>query len=160
MADGIKIDGLEVFADFTTSGLRFTFRAGGLQSLATWVGEDDDVPLADGMAEGKWRSPYRDVSLHGLVTGTGSTAQAVRESFRTRSGLLLAKMVPSDLHDIVVYAPHFGLGETDTATLSNCRPMSVDAPDPGELAWYEAWEVTLNFRCIDSPPEWVIVEGS
>ena len=160
MADGIKIDGLEVFADFTSNGLRFTFTQGGLQSLATFVGEDDDVPLADGMDPGKWRSPYRDVALHGFVTGTGSTAQAVRESFRTASGLLIAKMNPTTPVSIVVYPPHFGLGTGDTATLANCRPMSIDAPDPATLVWYEAWEVTLNFRCIDSPPEWVVVEGS
>ena len=160
MADGIKIDGLEVFADFNTNGLRFTFTAGGLQSIATFVGADDDVPLASGMDPGQWRASYRDVSLHGVVYGTGSTAQEVRESFRTRCQALVDKMDVNSLVDIVAPPPIFGLGTGDTATLSDCRPVSIDGPDPGVLAWYEAWEVTLNFRCIDSPPDWVVVEGS
>lgn len=159
MSDGIKIDGLEVFAAFSSNGLRFTFSAGGLQSIATFVGEDDDVPLADGMDPGQWRASFRDIALHGFVAGSGSSAQAVRESFRTASGLLIAKMDPATLVDVVVYPPHFGLGEGDTATLSNCRPMSIDAPEPSDL-WYEGWEVTLRLRCIDSPPDWVISEGS
>lgn len=159
MADGIKIGGLEVYADFTTNGLRFTFAGGGLQSLATFVGEDDDIPSAAGMDPGQWRASFRDVRLHGIVTGSGSTAQAVRESFRTNAAALIAKMDPATLVNIVAYPPHFGLGTNDTATLSDCRPMSIDGPDPAD-AWYEGWEVTLTFRCIDSPPNWVVVEGS
>jgi hypothetical protein len=155
MADGIKIDGLEVFADFASNGLRFTFTAGGLQSIAAYVGSDDDIPYATGQDPGEWRAVYRDVSLHGIVQGTGSTAQAIRESFKTRADALLAKMDPTDLHDIVAYPPHFGLATGTNATLTDCRPLSLLGPDPSELAWYEAWEVTLNFRCISSPPEWV-----
>jgi hypothetical protein len=156
VANGIKIDGLEVFADFSTSGLYFTFRKGGLQSLATFVGEDDDIPLATGQDPGQWRAAYRDVSLHGWVMGTGSTAQAARESFRTRSGLLIAKMDPETPISIVAYMPHFGLASAQTATLAECRPLSIDGSDPAELAWYEAWEVTLNFRSIASPPNWTV----
>ena len=160
MADGIKIDGLEVFADFGTNGLRFPFIKGGLQSLATFVGEDDDIPLATGKDAGQWRASYRDVALHGIVVGTGSTAQAVRESFRSRCQALIDKMDPETPVDIVAYPPHFGLGTGDSATLADCRPMSIDGPDPGVLLWYEGWEVTLNFRCIASPPDWSVTEAS
>lgn len=160
MADGIKIDGLEVFADFGTNGLRFTFARGGLQSIASYVGEDDNVPGASGLDAGVFTPSYRDVVLHGIVTGTGATAQAVRESFRTRSALLIAKMDPAALVDIVAYPPHFGLGTGDSATLSDCRPMSIDGADPAALAWYEMWEISLHFRCIDSPPDWVVTEAS
>lgn len=160
MADGIKIGGLETYADFLTNGLRFTVIKGGLQSIAAFVGADDDIPLAAGMDPGAWRASYRDIALHGIVVGTGATAQATRESFRTRSALLIAEMDPATLVDVVVYPPHFGLGTNDTATLSDCRPLSIDGPDPSQLAWYEVWEVTLHLRCIDSPPDWVVNEGS
>lgn len=160
MADGIKIGGLEVAADFASNGLRFTFMRGGLQSLATFVGEDDDVPLAAGKDPGQWRASYRDVALHGIVVGTGSTAQAVRESFRSRAQALLNVMDPATPVSIVAYPPHFGLGTNDSATLASCRPMSIDGPDPAVLLWYEGWEVTLHLRCIDSPPDWAVTEGS
>lgn len=156
MANGIKLGSQEVFADFASNGLRFTFSRGGLQSLATFVGEDDDVPLASGMEAGQWRASYREVALHGFVTGTGSSAQAIRESFRTASGLITSVMNPASLLTITVYTPHFGLASGHTATLANCRPMSIDGPDPAELAWYEAWEVTLNLRSIASPPNWSV----
>jgi hypothetical protein len=153
MANGITLDGLEVQGSFTTNGLFFHFIRGGLQSLATFVGEDDDIPLAEGMDPGQWRASYRDVALHGLVTGTS------REAFRTNAAALIAKMDPATLITVVAFTPNFGLGVGDSATLSSVRPMSIDGPDPSVL-WYEGWEVTLNLRCIDSPPDWVAVEGS
>ena len=42
---GITIGGLEVQSSFASNGLRFHFIRGGLQSLATFVGEDDDLEL-------------------------------------------------------------------------------------------------------------------
>ena len=63
MADGITLDGLEVQGSFTSNGLRFSFIRGGLQSLATFVGEDDDIPLADGMDPGRWRATSLDRDL-------------------------------------------------------------------------------------------------
>lgn len=156
MANGITLGGLEIQGSLTTNHMYFTFIRGGLQSIATFVGQDDDVPLASGMDPGRWRASYRDIALHGTVTSTGATAQAARESFRTQAALLIAKMDPATLITIVAYAPNFGITVAQTATLTNCRPMSIDGPDPAELAWYEVWEVTLNLRCIKSPPDWAV----
>lgn len=155
MTDGIKIDGLETFAEFTTNGLRFHFIRGGLQSLPTYRGQDDTVPGASGLYAGQWTKGEREVALHGFVAGDGATDQEVRESFRTRAAALLAKMDVATLVDIVAYPPFFGLAVGEIATLSNVRPLRVVGPDPSDL-WYEGWEVTLELVCIDSPPDWVI----
>lgn len=149
MADGLKIDGLEVFADFDTNGLGFIITRGGLQSLATFVGEDDEVVGASGREPGEWIADVREVAMHGMVVGTS------RENFRTRAAALLAKMDPATLVDLVAYPPLFGLSTGETATLSDCRPLSIEGVDPSAL-WYEGWEVTLRFQCIGSPPDWVI----
>lgn len=156
MADGIKIGSQEVFADFATNGLRFTFREGGLQSLPTYRGEDDIVPEAAGREAGSWIADTRELKLHGFVQGDGATAQLIRESFRTRFNLLLAVMDVATLVTVTVYPEHFGLATGTTATLTNCRPQRIVGPDPGELAWYEAWEGDLTLMCIKSPPTWVI----
>ena len=149
MADGIKVGGVEVYADWLTSGLRFTFIRGGLQSLPSYRGEDDVVPGASGRDPGQWTADTRDVVLHGLVAGTSRT------NFRTRADTLLAVMDPTSTVTIVAYPPHFGLSTGETATLSSVRPMSITGPDPS-ANWYEGWEVTLEFVCIDSPPDWVL----
>lgn len=149
MANGITIGGLEVQGSFSSNGLRFDFIRGGLQSLATFVGSDDDVPYAEGMDPGNWRASYRDIALHGIVTGTS------RENFRSNADALLAKMDPATLVTVVVYPTNFGLSTGEVATLENCRPMSIEGPDASEM-WYEGWEITLHLRCIDSPPDWVL----
>ena len=163
MADGIKIGSQEIAADFSSNGLRFSFRAGGLQSLAIYRGEDDVVPEAAGRAAGLWIADTREITLHGLVDGVvqgGASEQEIREDFRTAYGLLLAVMVPSNLVTITVYPPHFGLAVDEFATLANCRPMRIVGPDPAELEWYRSWEGDLQLTCIDSPPEWVVDEVS
>lgn len=159
MTTGIVIGSQEVYGDFTSNGIRFTFRDGGLQSLATYRGEDDIVPEAAGRAAGMWIADTREVTLHGFVKGAGADAQAVRESFRTRYALLLAVMDPAALVTISVYPPHFGLGVGDVAVLASCRPMRIIGPDPAELAWYEAWEGEIQFTCIKSPPIWEVDES-
>ena len=163
MADGIKIGSQEIAADFASNGLRFSFRAGGLQSLATYRGEDDVVPEAAGRSAGLWIADTREITLHGLVDGViqgGTTEQEIREDFATSFALLLAVMVPSSLVTISVYPPHFGLAVGDFATLLNCRPMRIVGPDPAELEWYRSWEGDLQLTCIDSPPEWSVDEVS
>ncbi len=156
MANGIKIGSQEVFADFASNGIRFTFREGGLQSMPTYRGEDDVVPEASGRAAGAWIADTRDLTLHGFVQGEGATAQLIRESFKTRFALILAVMVPSTLVTVTVYPEHFGLTTGTTAVLTSCRPMRIVGPDPGQLAWYEAWEGDLQLTCIKSPPEWTV----
>jgi len=157
VANGIKIGSQEVFADFASNGLYFTFREGGLQSLPTYRGEDDIIPEASGRAAGAWIADVREIALHGFVQAiTGSTAQAMRESFKTQFALLLAVMDPSALVTVTVYPPHFGLATGTTATLTSCRPMRLIGPDPGELAWYEAWEGDIQLTCIKSPPNWTV----
>jgi hypothetical protein len=163
VADGIKIASQEIAADFSSNGLRFSFRAGGLQSLATYRGEDDVVPEAAGRSPGLWIADSRDVVLHGLVDGVivgGTTEQEIREDFATAFASLLAVMIPTTLVTITVYPPHFGLEEGTFATLANCRPMRIVGPDPAELEWYRSVECDLQLTCIDSPPEWFVDEVS
>lgn len=152
---GIIIASLETQASFSTNGLRFTFLRGGPQSLADYRGEDDIVAEASGRDPGQWIADTRELVLHGMIVGTGSTAQAVRESFATRAAALKAVMLPTTLVTVTVHPPNFGLAVGTTAVLSNCRPTSIDAAEPSAL-WYEGWEVQLHLLCIDSPPEWVI----
>lgn len=160
MADGIKLNALEVQADFATSGLRFTFASGGRQSLATFRGEDDVVPEAAGRSPGQFIADMRELSLHGFVMGIGSDAQTNREAFATAFQSLLDVMVPTDLITITVYPPNFGLAVGMVATLLNVRPQRILGPDPARL-WYEGWQGTLELVCIDSPPDWVVApEGS
>ena len=159
MADGIKIATLEVQADFATSGIRFHFTRGGLQSLATFRGEDDIVPEAAGREAGAFIADMREVALHGLIAGVGSGAQSNREAFLTAYDSLLAVMSPATLVTLTVYPPNFGLGAGDSATLANVRPLRIVGPDPSVL-WYEGWEGTLEFVCIDSPPDWTVTAGS
>ena len=156
MADGIKIDDLEVQADFATNGLRFTFLSGGLQSRPVYVGGDDDVPVASGRDRGQWRAAYRDVALHGIVVGEGATAELQRVSFRQRTAALLAVMQPSSLVTLVVHPPNFGLSAGETATLANVRPIRIDGPPPDSL-WYEGWTPTLHLRALS--PTWTLSGG-
>jgi hypothetical protein len=140
-------------------GTHFEFIRGGLQSLATFRGEDDIVPEAAGRDPGQWIADIRDLGIHGIVAGAGASAQAGRESFATRSAALVDEMDPATLTTIVVTAPDFGLAVGETATLSDVRPMRIVGPDPSTLG-YEGWEVTLELVCIDSPPNWVLSQGS
>ena len=149
MANGIILDGLELYGSFTSNGNYFTFIRGGLQSLPTYRGEDDVVPAASGLYAGQWTKDTRDVALHGIVTGTSRT------NFRSRADSLIAAMDPASLITISVYPPHFGLSTGEVATLSNVRPQRIIGGDPSDK-WYEGWEVTLELVCIDSPPDWVI----
>jgi hypothetical protein len=156
VANGIKIGSQEVFADFASNGLRFTFRDGGLQSLPSYRGEDDVIPQASGRAAGLWVADVRELALHGIVQGSGSDAQSIRESFKTAFALIVAAMDPTALVTVTVYNPHFGLAAAGTATLTSCRPMRIIGPDPAELAWYEVWEGDLQLTCIKSPPNWTV----
>ena len=138
----------------SSNGTYFEFIRGGLQSLASFRGEDDIIPSAAGRDPGQWIADFREVGIHGIVAGTGGS-QAGRESFATRSAALISEMDPTTLTTITVTAPDFGLGVGEVATLSNVRPQRIVGPDPSTLG-YEGWEVTLELVCIDSPPDWVI----
>lgn len=156
MADGLKLDGLEVFADRTVNGLHFEISRGGLLSIPTYVGEDDEVVGATGREPGEWIADTLELAMHGTVVGASSDdPQVVRESFRSRAQALLAKLNPATLIDVVAYPPFFGLAVGQTATLSNVRPLGFEGQEPSPL-WYEGWELTLRFVCIDSPPIWVV----
>jgi hypothetical protein len=149
VANGIILDGLEIQGSFSSNGLYFWFTGGGLQSIPTYRGEDDVIPQASGRDPGLWTPDVREVSLHGWVAGTS------RENFRTRADALLATMDVDSLTTIVVHPPNFGLSTGEVATLSQVRPQRLVAADPS-VHWYEGWEVTLEFVCIDSPPDWVL----
>src|SRR5690606_15508795 len=101
----ITLDGLELWQE----GYRFEFRAGGPDDLPEYVGADDDIPLASGMDPGLWRARSRLVRLRGIVVGQGSTVAAQQTSYRTRMDVLVAKMDPNSLVDIVAYEPTFGI---------------------------------------------------
>lgn len=155
MADGIKLGFVELQADFASNGLYFSFASGGLQSLATYRGEDDVMPEARGRYPGNFMVDQREVSLHGFVRGDGADAQALRESFRANFDILLNQMQPNTLVTITVFPPNFGLAVGYMAALASCRPQRIVGPEPTQL-WYEGWEGTLELVCIDSPPEWVV----
>lgn len=146
----IELDTLDV-TDLATNGTLFEFRRGHPSDLAEYVGEDDDVPLAEGMDPGRWRRTSRTVVLYGCVIGTGSTVAAQQASFRTRMDALKAVMDPAELI-VISTTGEFGM---TSATLSNVRPMRLVA----EVEFADLyWSGTLELVCIDSPPEWV--EGS
>lgn len=155
MADGIKLGDLEVQADFASSGIRFWFTAGGLQSLGNFRGEDDVMPEAAGRYPGAFIADSRDVALHGFIAGLGSGSQSNREALATAFKAIVDHMAPTDLLTITVYPPNFGLAVGDVATLLNVRPQRIIGPDPSQL-WYEGWEGSLELVCIDSPPDWVV----
>lgn len=155
MADGIKLNDLEIQADFASNGLYFTFSKGGRQSLATYRGEDDVVPEATGRYAGEFIADMREVALHGFVAGFASDAQTNREAFATAFQSIVDRMAPTDLLTITVYPPNFGLAVGYVATLLNVRPQRILGPDPADL-WYEGWEGSLELVCIDSPPDWVV----
>jgi hypothetical protein len=159
VADNLLLDDLEI-GDLYVNGMRFTCSLGGPQSLASWRGEDDVVPKASGRDAGLWTPDFRDVAFHGIVQGDGYEAQDIRESFATRAALLVAKMQPDQLLTISAFNPHFGLAEGFMRTLANVRPQRITGPDPAELFWYEAWEITIELTCIDSPPDWSAPEAA
>lgn len=155
MANGLKIDGLEVFADVTTNGLLFKITRGGLLSIPTYVGEHEEVIGASGREPGEFIPDTLEVAMFGSVTSAGNTEQESRESFNTRATALLAKLDPATLITIVAYPPFFGLAVGKIATLTNVQPLGFEGQEPTEM-WYEGWELTLRFLCIASPPAWVV----
>ena len=149
---GIVLDGLEL--QDIAGGYWFEVRSGGPDDLATHRGEDDVIPEASGRDPGAWISDTRDLTLFGVVFGTGSSP---RESYRANMDALLAKMDPTGTISIVVHPPNFGLGTGDTATLAAVRPLRVTGPS---AVGHEVRQMTLELVCIDSPPEWDVSGGS
>ncbi len=149
---GIVLDGLEL--QNISGGYWFEVRSGGPDDLSTYRGEDDVIPEASGRDAGAWISDTRDLTMYGIVFGTGSTP---RESFRTNMDALIAKMDPTGTISIVVHPPNFGLGTGDTATLASVRPMRITGPS---VVGHEVREMTLELTCIDSPPDWSVAAGS
>ena len=152
---GILLDDLELQDE--DNGYWFVIIAGGLDDLGEWVGTDDDVPGASGMDAGKWRNRSHPLKLHGVVEGSGSTAAARRVSYRARMDALVAKMQPSDTHDVTIGPPNEGLDTDETAVLADCRPQSIVGPPAVED---EVREVTLTLKSIASSPTWTVTEES
>jgi hypothetical protein len=157
VSDGLKIGSLELFADYSTSGYRFTVRQGGLQSLPTYRGEDDVVPGAAGRAPGAFVATGLDVELHGIVEGAGADAEATRGSFAQRMAALLALVHSDELVTMTAYPPLFGLAIGEVATLADVRPLRLLGPDPAELEWYQAWEGSIQLESIATDPRWSVV---
>jgi hypothetical protein len=141
----ITVGGLEI-CDLS-AGYWSEIVAGGLDDLASFRGEDDVVAEASGRDPGQWIADTRTLQIHTFVLADSAT------SYRSRMDALLAKMDPATLVTVVVYAPLFGLGTGQTATLANCRPRNVTGPpamgDQGR-------DCVLELVCIDSPPEWTV----
>ena len=139
--------------DLSTNGLLFEIREGKPFTLAEYIGADDDIPLASGMDPGKWRASSRTVSLYGVCLGSGADLAAQQASFYDRMIALKTVMDPDSLLTITT-AGEFGAA---SATLENCRPQRmVTQSEFGSIQWIGH----LELICIDSPPDWVVVEGS
>lgn len=147
----ITIGGLEI-CDLS-AGYWSEVILGGPDDIAEYRGEDDVVPEASGRDAGTWIADTRILRIQTIVFGTGSTASAAAESYRTRMDALVLKMKPSSTVAVVVYAPLFGLASGTTATLSDCRPQNITgAPAGGD----QFRQVVLELKSIDSPPDWVV----
>lgn len=148
---GLVLDGLELQDE--ANGYWFDIISGGIDDIAEYVGEDDEVMGATGLDPGEWIRGTRPLRIHGLVFGDGATLELTQISYRSRMDALLALMQTADLHPLIVHPPNFGLTGGTTATLSNLRPLRIT----GEPALLEVKrEVTLELVSINSPPEWVV----
>jgi hypothetical protein len=144
----ITLGSLDV-TDLTTNGTLFEFRRGTPADLSEYDGQDDTVPEASGMYAGVWTPRRRQLSLYGVVIGTGSTVADQQSSFRTRMAALVAVMNPSSTITISTTG-EFGAA---SATLTSCRPMRMIA-DFEFASIY--WSGVLELTCIKSPPTWAV----
>lgn len=148
----LVLDGLEL--QDVAAGIWFDVTEGGLDDLASWVGEDDVIPLAAGRDPGAWRADVRPLKLFGHVWGVGATPAIRRAAYRAKVDALVAKMQPDTLVALVAHPPNEGLATGKTATLSSLRPVgSKLGPVTG---WEGARAFELMLESIDSPPDWVV----
>lgn len=152
----LVLDGLEL--QDHASGIWFDVVRGGLDDLAEWVGEDDEVLEASGREPGEWMPDVRPLVLFGHIWGVGATRAASRAAYRAKVDALMhrttGKMRPSNLLTLVAHPPNEGLSSGQTATLSSLRPVGhKNGPIAG---WEGARSFELILESIASPPEWVI----
>ena len=148
----LVLDGLEL--QDRAAGIWFDVVEGGLDDLATWVGEDDEVVGATGREPGEWIADVRPLKLFGHVWGVGATGALRRAAYRAKVDALMAKMQPDNLIALVAHPPNEGIATGQTATLSDIRPVGSK---PGPIrGWDGARAFELILESIDSPPEWVV----
>ena len=137
------------------AGYYFEIRAGGLDDVPEVRGSDVVIPGKSGRATYSRVSDSMVVSLHGIVMGAGSGVAAA-ESYRTRANALKAVFDPTaDPFALTVHSPLEGLPSGDTATL-NVRFLRFVVGEQGQHFRI----MDIECECVDSPPVWVVSEGS
>ena len=144
--------------DWTTGGYWITISVGGLDAIPSVKGTDTIYPRKTGRRRRARKSDALPVTLHAVVTGTGSTHDAIRESYLARMTALRAIFDPEaaapfslTIHPTAkAVGGKVGTGQTATLNISVVR--FTGPPAIGD----EVREFDIECECVDSPPAWVI----
>lgn len=140
-----------------TNGYMGTISAGGLDSIPTVRGEDDIVPGASGRVTRTRVGDSLPVVIHMLVMGSGSTHDAIAESYLTRMTALKDVFDPTaDPFTLTIHPTAKAVGgkvaSGKTATIKVRCLRFVGPPAIGD----EVREFDIECESVDSPPVWVI----
>ena len=126
----------------------------GLIEPAAAVGEDDEIPGAEGLEPGEWINATRRLQVQGYTQGFGTT-KVERATSRLAAAESLMAVLPMDASPglVEVDGPYLGIpiGETRFLYARCTRLLPGPILDQGA---YQAFSAEL--LCIDSPPEWQI----
>ena len=124
----------------------------GLVEPANAVGEDDEIPGAEGLEPGEWINSTRRLQVQGFTQGFGTTKEE-RATSRLVAATSLMSVLPMDAAPglVEVDGPYLGipLGFTYYLYARCTRLLPGPILDQGA---YQAFSAEL--LCMDSPPEW------
>lgn len=122
----------------------------GFNEPADVRGKDDVVPEATGQEAGVWEKDKRILTTEWKIEGTGATLAEKQASWRTASDTLRDLMDKTVIREHVMGPPDHGV---DQEYSLNAQCINA-IPGPILNAWtLQKW--SIQFKCIDSPPEWV-----